>query len=413
MIVEGGEYLVRNPTWTNEGAIYNPVTNKWAAVKPPPGWANIGDAASAVLPNGTFMLQQACNTCTTNPEFTVGDALLNAKTMKWTVIPGAGKSDPNDEEGWTLEPSGQLLTVQTWIPGNTELFNPGTKTWSFAGNTAINGNPVNPFPVVELGPQNEMPGGNTFVVGGGVAPITTEFPHKCTTNAPTQNALYHYKAGTPGTWTAGPVIKPINKMEFDATDGPGATLPDGNVLFDASACVYNVPTHFFLYNASSNSISQIPDVPNAPKDTSYATRMLDLPNGQVLFNDGHQELLVYTAGGAPKPSWRPSITSLSSKALAPGKTYTLSGKQLAGLDPGTAYGDDVQNATNFPVVRITNSATGVVTYARTSGWTSVSVRPGTKSSTKFTLPPGTPAGKSTLVVVANGIASAPSTVTIH
>jgi len=63
-------------------------------------------------------------------------------------------------------------------------------------------------------------------------------------------------------------------------------------------------------------------------------------------------------------------------------------------------------------VRITNSATGVVTYARTSNWTSVSVAPGTKSSTQFTVPPGTPAGKSTLVVVANGIASSPVTVTI-
>ena len=86
--------------------------------------------------------------------------------------------------------------------------------------------------------------------------------------------------------------------------------------------------------------------------------------------------------------------------------------QLAGLDQGAAYGDDAQDNTNFPLVRITNSATGVVTYARTSDWTSVSIAPGTRSSTKFTLPPGTPAGPSTLVVVANGIASPPSTVTI-
>jgi hypothetical protein len=90
----------------------------------------------------------------------------------------------------------------------------------------------------------------------------------------------------------------------------------------------------------------------------------------------------------------------------------MSGKQLAGLDQGAAYGDDAQDNTNFPLVRITNSATGVVTYARTSDWTSVSVAPGTRSSTKFTLPSGTPAGKSTLVVVANGIASPPSVVTI-
>jgi hypothetical protein len=85
---------------------------------------------------------------------------------------------------------------------------------------------------------------------------------------------------------------------------------------------------------------------------------------------------------------------------------------VACLDQGNAYGDDVQNATNFPVVRITNVATGVVTYARTSHWTSVSVRPGTRSSTRFSLPPGTPKGKSALAVIANGIASAPSAVRV-
>ena len=68
MIVEGGEYIGEKAAWTNKGAIYNPVTNTWASVAPPPGWTNIGDAASEVLPNGTFMLQQACQTCLTNPE---------------------------------------------------------------------------------------------------------------------------------------------------------------------------------------------------------------------------------------------------------------------------------------------------------------------------------------------------------
>jgi hypothetical protein len=103
---------------------------------------------------------------------------------------------------------------------------------------------------------------------------------------------------------------------------------------------------------------------------------------------------------------------VSSIALAAGRTYTLSGRQLAGLDQGSAYGDDVQDNTNFPLVRITNSATGAVTYARTFNWSSVSIAPGTRSSTSFVLPPGTPTGRSTLVVVANGIASAPVNVTI-
>ncbi len=410
MIVEGGEYIGENAVWSNEGAIYNPVTNSWASVAPPPGWTNMGDAASDVLTDGTFMLQQPCNTCTTNPNLVVDQALLNAKTLTWTVIPGTGKNDPNDEEGWTLEPNGDLLTLDLWVPDATQLFDPDTDTWSFDGNTAVNGNPVDPFPVVEIGPQVEMPGGNVFVVGAGSS--TQEAPTPCTTDAPTQTALYTYQAGTAGTWTAGPEIPAIGGEEYDSTDGPGSILPDGNVLFDASACVYNTPTHFFLYNASSNTITQIPDVPNAANDSSYYTRMLALPNGQVLFNDGSDQMEVYTAGGTPNPSWAPSISSLSSTTLAPGGTYSLSGRQLAGLDQGAAYGDDVQDNTNFPLVRITNSATGVVTYARTFDWTSVSVAAGTPSSTRFTLPPGTPAGPSTLVVVANGIASPPSTVTI-
>ena len=291
---------------------------------------------------------------------------------------------------------------------DTELFSPKTDTWSFAGDTAAGGSPINPWPVVEIGPQAELPGGNVFVVGAGSS--TQEPPTPCTTDVATDTALYNYKSGA---WTAGPTIPAIGGQEMDATDGPASTLPDGNVLFDASACVYNAPTHFFLYNAGANTISQIPDVPNAPNDTSFATRFLALPNGQALFDDGSNQMLVYTAGGTPQASWRPSISSVSSTSLAPGKTYALAGKQLAGLDQGATYGDDVQDNTNFPLVRITNSATGVVTYARTSNWTSVSVAPGTRSATQFTLPPGTPAGKSTLVVVANGIASAPVTVTVE
>lgn len=407
MIVEGGEYNGDNAVWSDQGEIYNPVTNTWKSVAPPKGWTGIGDAASEVLNNGTFMLEHPCNSCASNGAFTVDDALLNAKTLTWKVIPGTGKVDPNDEEGWTLEPNGKVLTIDLWAPGGTELFSPKTDTWSFAGDTAAGGSPINPWPVVEIGPQAELPGGNVFVVGAGSS--TQEPPTPCTTDVATDTALYNYKSGA---WTAGPTIPAIGGQEMDATDGPSSTLPDGNVLFDASACVYNTPTHFFLYNAGANTISQIPDVPNAPNDTSFATRFLALPNGQALFDDGSNQMLVYTAGGTPQASWRPSISSVSSTSLAPGKTYALAGKQLAGLDQGAAYGDDVQDNTNFPLVRITNSATGVVTYARTSNWTSVSVAPGTKSATGFTLPPGTPAGKSTLVVVANGIASAPVTVTV-
>jgi hypothetical protein len=406
LIVEGGEYLGGNGVWTNRGALYNPVSNSWRTVPPPPGWANIGDAQSNVLANGTFMIAQACQNCT-SPDGTLStaDALFNASTLNWNVI-NFGKNDPNDEEAWTLEPSGQLLTVDTWLTPTTELFTPNILAWSNAGNTV--GSPVN-SPAAEIGPQVEMPGGNTFVVGAGNGP---EAPAPCTTKTRASTSLYQYVPGTSGRWRAGPSIPTLGGMQYDSADGPGSILPDGNVLFDASPCVFNAPIVFFVYNASSNTLTRVPDVRNAGNDSTYNTRLLLLPNGQVLFDDGGSQMEVYTAGGTPHSAWAPSITSVSSTSLRPGQTYKLDGTQLAGLDQGATYGDDSQSNTNFPVIRIKNSKTGVVTYARTSHWSSVSVAPGTSSSTNFTLPKTIPSGAGTLVVVANGIASRPVTVSI-
>jgi hypothetical protein len=406
MIVEGGEYLGGTPTWTNKGAIYNPVTNKWRSVAPPTGWTNIGDAQSDLLSNGTYMLSQACQNCTSkSPILTSDAALFNTTGDNWLVIPGQGKNDPTDEEGWNLEPNGQLLTVDTWLPPTTELFTPLSLSWSFAGNALPS--PIN-TPAVEIGPQVVMPGGNTFVVGAGTSSEIA--PAKCTTSTPAPTALYNYAAEK---WVKGPSVPTIGGLQYDSADGPGSILPDGNVLFDVSPCVYNAPIAFFLYNAGSNTLSPVPDVPNATNDSTYYTRMLALPNGQVLFNDGSHHMLVYTAGGTASPGWAPSITGLSSGSFTPGGTGTVSGTQLAGLSQGAAYGDDVQDNTNFPLVRITNSKSGVVTYARTFGWTNVSIAPGAASSTHFAVPGTTPAGASTLEVVANGIASRPVPVTIR
>jgi hypothetical protein len=406
MIVEGGEYLGGTPTWTNKGAIYNPVTNTWRPVAPPTGWTNIGDAQSDLLANGTFMLSQACQDCLSSSPISTSDfALFNATGRNWLVWQGPGKNDPTDEEGWNLEPNGQLLTVDTWLTPTTELFTPLSLSWSFAGNTVKS--PVN-TPAVEIGPQVVMPGGNTFVVGAGTSSEIAPAP--CTTRRQAPTALYNYAAGK---WVNGPAIPTIGGLQYDSADGPGSILPDGNVLFDVSPCVYNAPIAFFQYNASSNTLSAVPNVPNAANDSTYYTRLLALPNGQVLFNDGSHQMLVYTAGGSPNPAWAPSINSISTTSLKPGQTASLGGVQLAGLSQGAAYGDDVQDNTNFPLVRITNSQSGVVTYARTSGWTSVSIAPGAASSTHFTVPAATPAGTSILAVVANGIASRPVRVTIR
>ena len=79
---------------------------------PPPGWCCISDGQSIVLANGQFMLGNA---------YTTQQALLNATSLAWSPT-GAGKADINDEEGWTLVPSKQVLTVDATNGTDFEVY---------------------------------------------------------------------------------------------------------------------------------------------------------------------------------------------------------------------------------------------------------------------------------------------------
>jgi hypothetical protein len=387
MLIEGGAYNgTSTEVWTNKGAIYDPVANKWTNVHPPTGWTKIGDAQSVLLDDGRFMMAHPfADGSTTGTDF--ADALFNPSTLTWTVQPGTGKADRNDEEGYQLLSNGKVLTINDEqalanpsSPGS-QIYNPTTATWSNAGT----------LPTVlahsndeELGPMVYRPNGQVFALG-----------------ATSNTAVYH--GGT--TWTAGPTLP----NGYDSADGPASILPNGSVLLAGSPGIFQSPTHFWVYNGST--LTQIADTQFAPNDSTYYTRMLVLPTGQVLFDDT-SDMELYTPTGAAPSTYAPTITSLSATTLARNSTFTVNGTQLAGRSTGAAYGDDVQDNTNYPLVRITNNATGVVRYARTSSMTSHSIKSGTASSTDFTVASATPTGPSTLVVVANGIASAPRSVTI-
>lgn len=77
------------------------------------------------------------------------------------------------------------------------------------------------------------------------------------------------------------------------------------------------------------------------------------------------------------------------------------------MTQGAAYGDDVQAATNFPLVRITNLETSHVFYSRTHDHSSMAVASDALVSTHFDVPATQERGLSVLEVVANGIASDP------
>ena len=86
--------------------------------------------------------------------------------------------------------------------------------------------------------------------------------------------------------------------------------------------------------------------------------------------------------------------------------HVLTGTLLNGISEGVSYDCDAEMRSNYPLIRMTNSA-GQVYYARTFNWSSTGVVTGsTPETTQFALR-GLPGGTYSLVVVANGNSSAP------
>jgi hypothetical protein len=126
-----------------------------------------------------------------------------------------------------------------------------------------------------------------------------------------------------------------------------------------------------------------------------------------MFTDFTTDVEVFTPAGTYNPSSAPTISS-APISLTRGKTYTVAGTQFNGLSQGAAYGDDFQDATNYPLVRLVNAASGHVFYCRTHNHSTMGVATGTKKvSTNFDVPANAETGQSQLFVVANGIPSSP------
>jgi len=131
--------------------------------------------------------------------------------------------------------------------------------------------------------------------------------------------------------------------------------------------------------------------------------MLVLPTGQILLTDFSNDIEIFTPKGGYLPTWAPLVISTPLQ-VSRGHSYTISGFQFNGLSQGAAYGDDVQAATNYPLVRITNLSTGHVFYSRTHDHSSIDVASSSIVSTHFGVPANQEPGISKL---ANGIPSPP------
>jgi hypothetical protein len=382
VIVEGGEYNQYGNGFTKLGAIYDPVANTWTSVNPPSGWGNIGDASTAVLSNGTLML---ANTTTKQA------ALLNPSTLTWTAT-GTGKFDNNDEEGWQLLPGGNVLTVDAYVAQNDptgknyEIYNSSAGSWSVAGTTPVQlwdsaancgGHGSN-----EVGPAVLMPNGTVYATGAN-------------TCGAGHTAIYDVSTGT---WTAGPDFPGT----YDEADAPAALETNGNAIIFSSPGIFNAGSVVFEWNGSS--LTQIPAPPNAINVSSFQGHFLMLPSGQIMYTDYTQDVELFTSAGSPYTGYTPTVL-LPNLTMTHGTTVVLNGRNFIGASQNNFYGDDYQDATNYPIVRFTNVATGHVFYGRTHGHNTMAVGYHGPTYTHVDIPNDIELGTTHLQVITNGIAS--------
>ena len=452
VVINGGEYNLGPNVETTLGAYFNPQTGNcsgcwiqsnpptsgsgsWIQVNPPTGWTSIGDGESAILQNGNYMIANCC---------TQQQAILDLANLTWLPTGANFRPPSNSEAGWTLLPDGSVLTVDmsTRFNAVSTAYRYLSGTWYCAGTTASQ---IIDSPDYEMGPWVLLQNGTVFAIGGnGNTGIYTP-PAPGTT--PPAGGPCPTIAGNTGAWTAGPTFPsicissippaaPVSGQPCWAVDAPAALLTNGNVLSAAgpgptppatscpgSGC-YNAESTFFEYAPGSpGTLNATANPPNAPNHPSYTTRLVMLPTGQVLQTDNSNDVEVYTPNGLNLPpsnnqsfnaAYQPTITSPYPLSITRGLTYTISGTLFNGMSQASAYGDDVTNGTNYPLIRVTNQGTGHIFYGHTHDHSSMGVaKTGTTVSTKFEIPAGAETGASNLQIVTNGIPSQNVVVTIH
>ncbi|HSC18939.1 MAG TPA: hypothetical protein VLC74_08500 [Rhizomicrobium sp.] len=386
VVIAGGEYLNGNFAFTNKSAIYDPVKNKWTDITPDKHLLPfIGDSAATVLADGRFMVGEKVKKA---------DFVLDPKTLTWSEIVSDKKNDFNAEEGWTLLPDGSVLTFDVKDHPKAERYLPNKGKWVSAGSTVVDlrgpqnccGNciPYGPKgkcydPPGEVGPAILRPDGTVFATGA--IPDGQNTAHTAIYDTATK------------TWKAGPDVPNGDQ----AADTFATLLTSGNVLVEGSNSgqFYEFDgTNLVRQSSSANGI--------------YVPLLL-LPTGEVLIGGER----IYRSDGTYQAAWAPTVTS-SPGTVTRGSSYTISGTQFNGLSQANAFGDEDNQPTNYPLVRLTNNSTGHVFYMRTHDHSTMGVATGNKTvSTTFDVPSGIETGASKLVVVANGIPSQPVNVTVN
>ena len=329
--------------------------------------------------------------------------------------------------GYELGPVVRLQDGRAFVIGanqHTALYNQVTNTWSAGPDTF--GTLKNPFGTIDQAlfgaddaPAALMPNGHVLFAAD-AGPNLVESKGRTAGGSAVITNLYE-TAGLQVYW---PVAQANGKSDvipegayITSIDSPhqihisssaASSAPSIDLLLGGT---FSNPTELFDFDPHSLQIKPVYPAladPNLASSPAFIDRMLVLPTGQVLYNDGAgSQLYVYTPAGSAEPGYWPVVETVEYSGDG---VFTLTGKRLNGPSDASAYGDDAQSNENYPIVRLEDSS-GRMFYCRSRDWSATGIDLGAES-VKFTLNKAVVPGVYELTVSAGGIASAPVKVTV-
>ncbi|HEY5041548.1 MAG TPA: hypothetical protein VIK53_06040, partial [Verrucomicrobiae bacterium] len=410
----GAEYGAGTTNAEVYNPFYSPNPDSWTIIPVPSGLITVNnvvstnnnensagfmDSGCVVLTNGNVLIAPV------NPASYGQTVLFNPSSDTLSLGPQINSGYYLDEASMVKLPDDSILVVDSFT-NTSERYIPSLNQWITDANVPVN--LYDPYGK-EMGAGFLLPNGNAFFLGS--TPNTAIYTPSGTTAA--------------GIWTTGPTIP----NSLGAPDAPAAMMPNGKILCAFAQTPYGTnssqifipPIYFYEFDYNNHSAT-----PNgtfvqvhAPDGTLYDTtalyggytytcRMLDLPDGTVLFTDSNTngQLYVYIPDASPLAAGKAVIQNYSWNLDG---SIHLIGTLFNGISQGAAYGDDAQMDSNYPLIRFTD-ASGNVTYGTTYNWSSTGVRTGSKVVTTEAAVPTFIANGSqhySMQVVANGIASDP------
>ena len=312
-----------------------------------------------------------------------------------------------------------------------ELYDYNSNQWTCNGGTPPH-----------TSPQNVAQGYHTNEIGAAVMMYNGYVLQFGADDTNPSTALY--KVG--GDWKAGPVppfaSPPNDSLHLIQTDGPAVLEPNGKVLALMSPWLCNQhpdcmgscdptlqcgapgPCDAVEYTPSSDGsgigIFNLQTKPNMCTigNSSLPGHMLLLPNGQIMLAYYATELELFTPdlNLSDWPKVAPHIISTGPLTLKKGQPTAIIGTQFNGLSQANMYGDDFQDATNFPIAQLSTGSdcqhllpVALVPTGNDFGNPISnppnSIQPNNETGTYVTVPQSQNTGSYWLSVITNGIPS--------